>query len=454
MATHNFPAGFVWGAATSAQQIEGARHAGGRGDSIWDRFAAEPGRIEDGSRPDTTCEHFSRWPRDIELLQWLGVGAYRFSTSWSRIMPDGRRLNAEGLDFYDRLVDALLAAGVEPYLTLNHWDAPQALQDEGGWAERMSVQAFVDYAAAVCDRLGDRVRYWCTHNEPWCVATLGYEEGHHAPGRKDPAQGLRVAHHLLVAHGHATAEIRRLARDPQVGIVMVHSPAHAASDSEGDRDAARWFDGFFNRWYLDPVFRGAYPADAVADRVARGQLPDGELPFVQDGDMDVIAAPLDYLGVTSYRRVIMKRGDAGRPVAVPGAPPEELTDMGWEVYPAGLTEALTRIHADYAPRSLYVTENGAAYPDPAPVDGRIADVRRGDYLRSHLRAARDAIAAGAPLHGYFAWSLLDNWEWAHGFTKRFGLFGVDYATYERTAKDSAHLFRDVIARNAVADGES
>lgn len=449
--THRFPEVFKWGTATSAQQIEGGRHAEGRADSIWDSFADSPGNISDGSRPDISCDHIKRWRQDIELMQWLGTNAYRFSTSWSRIMPDGRTVNSPGLDFYDKLVDGLLAAGIEPFLTLNHWDIPQALQDKGGWPERDTAQAFVDYAAAVSTRLGDRVKQWCTHNEPWCVATLGYEEGHHAPGFKNPSQALPAAHHLLLSHGLAADVIRNNVKDPQVGIVLVHSPAYPATDSEGDREAARWFDGFFNRWYLDPLFKSEYPADAVADRVARGQLsPD--MPFVQDGDLVAISAPMDYLGVNYYSRVIMKMGEDGSPVAVPGAPKEELTEMGWEVFPEGLTRALVRIHEDYGPRCLYITENGSAFTDPPVSNGRIADVHRSNYLRDHLAAARAAIDEGVPLRGYFAWSLLDNFEWGHGYTRRFGLFQVDFATQERTAKDSAYYYRDVISRNAVAVG--
>jgi beta-glucosidase len=452
MASLSFPEGFLWGAATSSQQIEGARHADGRRDSIWDRFAERPGAIEDGSTPDIACDHYHRWREDLALMRWLGLGAYRFSIAWPRVLPAGTgAVNPAGLDFYDALVDGLLEAGIEPFPTLYHWDLPQGLQDRGGWSERDICAAFVDYADVVTRRLGDRVRRWVTHNEPWCIATLGHEEGHHAPGHRDPAEALRVAHHLLLSHGQATAAIRDNVPGAEVGIVLIHSPAHAASQSEGDRDAARWFDGFFNRWYLDPVFRGAYPADAVADRVARGHLPGPELPFVAAGDLAAIAAPLDFLGFNYYSRVVMEQGPDGLPRAVTVAPEPEQTAMGWEVYPAGLGEGLLRVHRDYGPRRLYVTENGAAFADPAPQDGRIADPRRAAYLREHLAAVHHAIAEGAPVAGYFAWSLLDNFEWGHGFARRFGLFGVDYATQRRTPKDSAFLYRDLAAANAVTD---
>ena len=450
MADHVFPEGFIWGTATSAQQIEGARRADGRGDSIWDRFADTPDKIEDDSCADTACDHYRLWADDLDLMRWLGIGAYRFSTSWSRVMPDGRRANAAGLDFYDKLVDGLLAAGIVPFLTLNHWDLPVALQQDGGWVARDTAKAFVDYTAAVAARLGDRVRFWCTHNEPWCIATLGYEEGHHAPGHTRPADALRVAHHLLLSHGWAVGVLRQARSDAQVGLVHNYTPAWPATGSEADRDAARWFDGFFNRWFLDPLFRGAYPTDAVTDRVARGHLPDDEMPFVESGDLAAISAPLDYLGVNYYSRAILKAGPDGRPVAVPGAPEEELTEMGWEVFPQGLTDALVRLHRDYAPPALYITENGAAFVDPPAVDGHIADERRQRYLQDHLAAAAAAIDAGVPLRGYFAWSLLDNWEWGHGYTKRFGLYRVDFDTLERTAKDSAYLYRDIVARNAVS----
>ncbi len=448
-----FPKEFTWGVATSAQQIEGAWDRDGRGESIWDRFASEAGRIEDGARPLTTCRHYDRWREDLDLMRWLGIGAYRFSTSWSRILPEGRgEPNPAGFDFYDRLIDALLASGIQPFLTLNHWDMPQALQDRGGWPARETCAAFAEYAAALARRLGDRVRFWATHNEPWCVATLGHEHGAHAPGHRDPQEALRAAHHLLLSHGQAAEIIRDLAPDAQVGIVLNVSPGHPASAAEADRDAVRQFDGFFHRWYLDPLVHGRYPADAIADRVRWGQLTGDDLPFVQSGDLDYIRAPLDYLGVNYYSRTVIAAGPDGRPSAVAGAPREALTEMGWEVYPPGLIEALQRLERDYGVASYYLTENGAAFVDAPPTRGRIADPRRVTYLRDHLTAAHAAIAAGIPLRGYFAWTLLDNFEWNHGFTKRFGLFGVDFVTGARIPKDSAHWFRKTVAARAVQSG--
>ncbi len=451
--THQlFPDGFIWGAATSAQQIEGGRHEGGRGESIWDRFASIPGKIADGSNPDVACDHYHRWREDIEIMKWLGLGGYRFSIAWPRIQPEGRgSVNSAGLDFYDALVDGLLEAGIQPFPTLYHWDLPQALQDRGGWGERDTAKAFGEYAAVITRRLGDRVHYWVTQNEPWCTATLGHEEGHHAPGHVDATEALRVAHHLLLSHGWAAAAIRNEAPTAEVGIVLIHCPAFPATDSEADRDAARWFDGFFNRWYLDPVFRGSYPADAIADRIALGHLKGHDLPFVKDEDLAVISAPLDFLGFNYYSRTVMKTGTDNRPVSTMTVPPGELTDMGWEVYPQGLYDSLLRVHRDYRPRKIFITENGAAYDYPVDATGRIVDAKRITYLREHLLATHRAIADGVPLEGYFTWSLLDNFEWGFGFEKRFGLFAVNFATQRRIAKDSAFWYRDVVIANAVAD---
>lgn len=452
MSRLRFPAGFLWGAATSSHQIEGAFHEGGRGESIWDRFAATPGKIADGTNASVACDHFHRWREDVAHMGALGLGAYRFSIAWSRVLPRGiGAVNPAGLDFYDGLIDALLEAGIEPFVTLYHWDLPQLLQDRGGWGERATAEAFVEYTETVTRRFGDRVTRWATHNEPWCIATLGHEEGHHAPGHFNPAEALRVAHHLLLSHGWAAPVIRQNAPGAQVGIVLNLTPGSPATPSPADIDAAREFDGLFNRWYLDPLFRGAYPADAIADRVRRGHLASTELPFVHPGDMDVIAAPLDYLGLNYYSRAVLRAGADGRPEGVPMVPPEDLTDMGWEVHPQGLHDLLLRLRREYQPAEIYITENGAAYTDPADAAGRIADRRRIDFLRGHLLAAQRAIAAGVPLRGYFAWSLLDNFEWAHGYAKRFGLIGVDYATQKRTPKDSAFWYRDVAAANAVDD---
>jgi beta-glucosidase len=449
-----FPPGFVWGAATSAYQIEGGHDADGRGESIWDRFAATPGKIADGTTGAVACDHYHRWPEDLALLRDLGVGAYRFSIAWPRIIPGGRgKVNAAGLDFYDRLVDALGAANIAPFVTLYHWDLPQPLQDQGGWAARATVDAFVAYAEVVSRRLGDRVHHWTTHNEPWCIATLGYEQGDHAPGLRDPVLGLRAAHHVLLSHGRAVPVIRGNSRDAQVGIVLNLVPAEPATTRAADRDAARWFDGFFNRWYLDPLYRGRYPADAVADRLRQGHLGAGPLPFVERGDLATIAAPTDFLGINYYNPAVLRDeradDDPGAPRRIQVATDAPVTDMGWEVRPAGLHDLLVRVQRDYHPPRIYITENGAAYDDPIEPDGRILDARRGAYLRGHLVALHRAITEGVPVAGYFHWSLLDNFEWGHGYRKRFGLVHVDFADQRRTPKASAHDYRTIVAANAV-----
>lgn len=456
-----FPEGFVWGAATSAAQIEGAVHEDGRGESIWDRFAAQPGAIADGSNPSVACDHYHRWPEDIERMRWLGLSAYRFSIAWPRILPGGTgHVNAAGLEFYDRLVDGLLAADIDPFVTLYHWDLPQALQERGGWASRDVVEAFVHYADVVTARLGDRVKSWVTHNEPWCIASLGHEEGHHAPGHRNPAESLRVAHHLLLSHGRAVEVIRSNVPDAEVGIVLNLVPADAVQDSPENRDAVRRFDGVFNRWYLDPLYRGRYPADVIVDRVHRGHLEIAALPFVEEGDLEAIAAPLDFLGVNYYSRVVLRADEHGEPVPVVVAPPEKINDMGWEDHPHGLAVMLCRLHEEYGVPRLYVTENGGSFADEVGPDGRVDDVRRIDYMRGHLASAHEAIEAGVPLKGYFAWSLMDNFEWGHGYPMRFGLFRVDYGDQSRQPKRSAHWYRSVISANAVdaalaaAEGEA
>jgi beta-glucosidase len=457
MAHRVFPRDFLWGVATSAYQIEGATGEGGRGESIWDRFASTPGTIADGSDGGMACDHYHRWREDLSVMRQLGVQAYRFSIAWPRVMPHGRgAVNATGLDFYDSLVDGLLDAGIRPFATLNHWDLPQRLQDEGGWPVRGTAEAFVAYAEAVSMRLGDRIRDWTTHNEPWCVATLGHEQGVHAPGHRDPVEALRASHHLLLSHGWAVPVLRRNSPGARVGIVLNLVPGYPASPSDADHEATRRFDGSFNRWYLDPIFRGSYPRDAVEDRRQAGHLPRGEMPWVEEQDLPGIAAPLDYLGVNYYSRAVLRSDRipeaANAPRSVTEAPREERTDMGWEVYPQGLHDLLVRVQREYRPPKVYVTECGAAY-DTGPGPGRrVADGRRREFLRDHLLAALGAIADGVPLAGFFLWTLVDNFEWRHGYGKRFGVVWLDRVTQERIVKESALWYRDVIAANAVDDG--
>lgn len=450
MTPRSIPADFLWGVATSAQQVEGAFDEAGRGESVWDRFAAKPGAIVDGTDARVTCDHYHRWRDDLRLLQWLGVGSYRFSISWPRVFPNGSGpVNSPGLDFYDALVDGLLAAGIRPFATLYHWDLPQALQERGGWMSRATVGEFAEFTDVVSRRLGDRVRHWATHNEPWCVAHLGYEEGVHAPGLQDPGASLRVAHHLLLSHGRAVEVLRRNAAGAEIGIVLILTPVHPASDSQADRDAARQLDGSFNRWYLDPLYRGCYPEDAVADRVRLGHLASPDLGFVQPGDLAAISTPTDFLGVNYYSRSVVRSGPAGAPLAVRVVPDHELTAMGWEVFPPGMHEVLVRLKNEYAPARIYVTENGAAFADAPGPSGPLVDARRVEYLRAHVAAAQRAIADGVPLHGYFVWSLMDNFEWGQGMSKRFGLFHVDYATQRRTPRDSAFWYRHTISGGTI-----
>jgi beta-glucosidase len=448
-----FAQDFVWGTATSSYQIEGALHEDGRSESIWDRYCAVPGMITDGSSGDGACDHYHRFRDDVALMAELGVTAYRFSIAWPRILPNGRgEVLSKGLDFYSDLVDALLEKGIRPFVTLNHWDMPQVLEDEGGWASRETVSAFVEYAEVVARRLGDRVKDWTTHNEPWCMAHLGYQTGEHAPGKKDPAASLRAAHHLLLAHGLAVPVIRRLVPDADVGIVLNLSPGYAASDSAADHEATRRHDGFFNRWYLDPLFRGRYPEDAIADRVAQGHLENHTLPFVLDGDLQAISTPIDFLGINYYSRAICRgpeEGNAPRVIPVPG--PDQVTEMGWEVFADGLTSVLERVQRDYGTRALYVTENGASFGSQTNDPTAIDDDHRTAYVRDHLLACHTAIERGVRLRGYFVWSFMDNFEWQFGYSRRFGIVHVDYATQKRTPKKSARFYQAAIAARGVDD---
>ena len=440
-----FPPEFVWGAATASYQIEGAAGESGRGESIWDRFCDTPGKVRNGDTGAVACDFYHRYPGDIELMRELGLRGFRFSVAWPRILPEGRgRVNEAGLDFYDRLVDALLEAGIEPWLTLYHWDLPQPLEDAGGWPERDTVGAFAEYAGVVARRLGDRVSHWITHNEPWCAAWLGYGSGVHAPGRSSRRDALAAAHNLLLSHGRAVDVLRAEAPEAEVGITLNLYRVDAATDDEADSAAARHVDGFQNRWFLDPVLLGTYPEDMVADY-------GDDVPDIADGDLDLIRRPLDFLGVNYYsRHVVAAAPDGGRPLYTR---PEgsEYTDMGWEVIPEGLASVLQRVHHEYGPLPMYVTENGAAYADVVGHDGAVADLERAAYLEAHLDAVARAIAAGAPVRGYFVWSLLDNFEWALGYAKRFGIVYVDYPTLARIPKRSFAVYRDLIAaaRNAV-----
>jgi beta-glucosidase len=436
-----FPREFAWGVATSSYQIEGAVDEDGRGESIWDRFVATPGKVHNGDSAAVAADHYHRFREDVALMRELGVRAYRFSVAWPRIMPSGTgRVNSTGLDFYDRLVDELLAHDIEPFLTLYHWDLPQALEDAGGWKSRNTAEAFGQYAEALVQRLGDRVSKWMTHNEPWCTAWLGYGNGEHAPGRAEGAAGaVPVAHHVLLSHGLATQAIRALAPAAQVGIALNLFPTYVGDDRPETHAAARRMDGQNNRWFLDPIFRGSYPSD-LEDLIRY-------LPQTAQDDLKTASVPIDFLGVNYYHRDVYAADQNGQPVhiSMDGA---EQTDMGWEVYPDGLHALLTRLRDEYSPSAIYITENGAAYSDAPGPDGTVQDIRRREYVEQHLNAALRSMQDGVPLRGYFLWSLLDNFEWAHGYSKRFGITYVDYTTLRRVPKHSAYWYRDFIADQA------
>ena len=445
MTVFYFPSDFIWGAATASYQIEGGWNEDGKGESIWDRFAHTPGKIANGDTGDIACDHYHRWREDVALMRDLGLKTYRFSVAWPRILPEGRgRVNQAGLDFYRRLTDELLAAGITPYATLYHWDLPQRLEDQGGWPARATAEAFTEYADVVTRALGDRLNHWITLNEPWVSAIMGYQWGIHAPGQQDLDQALAAAHHLLLSHGWAIPVIRRNSPGCQAGVTFNLSPQYPASDSDADLAAAWQADGTFNRWFLDPVAGRGYPRDIVAHY---GRPMD----FVRPGDLAAIAAPVDFVGVNYYFRTII------RSQAVPereNAPRElfpnaEKTEMGWEVCAEGLYTLLTRLKADYPFPAYYLTENGAAYPDALGPDGRVDDPKRIANLRDHYLQAARALAEGVPLRGYFVWSVMDNFEWSHGYSKRFGLVYTDYPTQRRIPKASAAWYSRVIAANAV-----
>jgi beta-glucosidase len=449
--TRRFPDGFLWGAATASYQIEGAVSEDGRGASIWDTFSHTPGRIRHEHTGDVACDHYHRWREDLDLAASLGLGAYRFSIAWPRVIPNGDgAVNLRGLDFYDRLVDGLLERGIAPVATLYHWDLPQALQDRGGWTSRASADAFARYAEVVAERLGDRVSMWITLNEPWVSAFVGHAIGRHAPGLRDPRSAIQAAHHLLLAHARALEPLRATAGP--VGIALNVTEVVPASDSPEDAMAAALADQQVNGWFLEPLRRGRYPGDMAR---AYGSLLDG---IVEAGDLEAIAAPIDFLGINYYTRTHVAAGppatDADDPMrllpyrsVLPDGPSR--TAMDWPVEPDGLRAFVGRLAREDPGLPIQVTENGSAWDDAVAPDGSVTDPERVEYLESHLAALHDAIADGARVEGYFAWSLLDNFEWAEGYTKRFGLIHVDYATQRRVPKASARRYAEIVAANGL-----
>ncbi|KEO81650.1 GH1 family beta-glucosidase [Tumebacillus flagellatus] len=440
-----FPKDFIWGTATAAYQIEGAAHEDGRTRSHWDTFSHTPGNVFDGHTGDVACDHYHRYAEDIALLKSLGVQSYRFSISWPRIFPEKGKLNPAGVAFYHRLLDELEKHGITPAVTMYHWDLPQWIADEGGWTSRNSVEYFEVYAEALFREFGGRVPSWITHNEPWCAAFLSYGIGEHAPGHRDWYEATAAAHHILLSHGKAVELYRSLNLAGQIGITLNLTPAYAASEAPEDAAAAHRQDGFANRWYLDPIFKGSYPADMVelfANFLGR------PLDFIQPGDAQIIAAPNDFLGINFYSRNVVRQGND--PLLqldhVPGG--GAVTDMGWEIAPTALFDLLTRIKQEYTSLPLYITENGAAFPD-AVEDGKVHDPERIEYLRTHFEQALRFLEEGGNLKGYYVWSFLDNYEWAFGYSKRFGIVYVDYETQARIPKDSAHWLKQVIERNGL-----
>jgi beta-glucosidase len=441
----SFPRDFLWGVATAAYQIEGAADVDGRRESIWDRFSRTPGKVRNGDTGDVACDHYNRWPEDLALLSDLGIRAYRFSIAWPRVVPDGCGApNQRGLDFYRRLVEGLRERGIAPFATLYHWDLPQALQDRGGWVNRDCAAWFAEYAATCFESLGDVVDRWITINEPWVVSVLGHGLGIKAPGHRDWREALVVGHHTLVAHGLAVRALRSSRPDSEVGITLDFTPADPASDDPRDVAAAARENGHKNRWFPEAVLRGRYPEDMVEWYEERL----GPLDFVRDGDLALACEPTDFLGVNFYTRLRVadapQDGVLERRVLPPTGP---TTAMGWEVVPEALTELLVRLRHEYGDLRIYITENGAAYDDHRDGQPVIEDHERVEYLRIHLAAIERAIVAGVDVRGYFAWSLLDNFEWEEGYGKRFGLVYIDFASLERLPKRSALWYRDVITAN-------
>ena len=448
-----FPEDFIWGSATSSYQIEGAPTAGGKGPSVWDIFSHIPGKIINNDNGDIACDHYHKWPQDITLMQELGINAYRFSISWPRIFPTGSesRPNQSGLDFYSKLVDVLLENHIIPFITLNHWDIPQGLEDSGGWPKRKMVDEFVKYSYHTSKHLGDRVENWITHNEPWCVSYLGYIEGRKPPGMiNNWPKNLSTAHHLLLSHGMAIPEIKNNSKHSEVGITLNLNTAVPASGSTYDEDACRFYDGQFNRLYLDPIYNNEYPDDVFEYLITKNLISESHLNFIEQGDLNIISTKMDFLGVNYYSRAVIRNEEIDENNNLPrnvDMGPE--TDFGWEIYPPGIYDLLMRLKNEYKVQNIYITENGCSYGDGPNSEDKINDIRRIEYYRSHLNELKRAIEDGAPCNGYFAWSLMDNFEWAQGFSQRFGLVWVDFETLQRIPKDSYYWYKKFISTNGL-----
>lgn len=439
---HKFPKDFLWGAATASYQIEGGFNEDGRGESIWDRFSKTPGKVLNGETGDVACDHYHLWRDDIKLMKSLGLKAYRFSIAWPRVLPTGSgQINEAGIDYYSQLVDGLLEVGIRPFATLYHWDLPQVLQDKGGWPARAIVDSFLEYTDVITRALGDRIKDWITFNEPWVSAFVGYKDGRHAPGHTSLDEAILASHHLLLSHGCSVPIIRNNVKDANVGITLNLTPQMPASSSLADKKAATWEDGYINRWFLDPLVGRGYPADMVASY-------NKSMEFVHAGDLDEIQVPTDFLGINYYSRgVIRANVDETQNQPQTEFRGDEITEMDWEVYPQGLYDMLGRLHFDYRFPSIYITENGAAFNDEMNGNGEVHDPSRVSYIQRHLEMVKKSIEIGVPVHGYFVWSLLDNFEWGFGYSKRFGIVHVDYETQKRTLKSSAKWYQQKIREN-------
>ncbi|SHE35649.1 broad-specificity cellobiase [Thermoanaerobacter uzonensis DSM 18761] len=438
---------FLWGTATSSYQIEGAVNEDGRTPSIWDTFSKTEGKTYNGHTGDVACDHYHRYKEDVEIMKEIGVKAYRFSIAWPRIFPEEGKYNPKGMDFYKRLIDELLKRDIMPAATIYHWDLPMWAYDKGGgWLNRDSVKWYVEYATKLFEELGDVIPLWITHNEPWCSSILSYGIGEHAPGHKDWREALIAAHHILLSHGEAVKAFREMnIKGSKIGITLNLTPAYPASEKEEDKLAAQYADGFANRWFLDPIFKGNYPEDMMElySKII------GEFDFIKEGDLETISVPIDFLGVNYYTRSIVKYNEDSMLKAenVPG--PGKRTEMGWEISPESLYDLLKRLDREYTKLPMYITENGAAFKDEVTEDGRVHDDERIEYIKEHLKAAAKFIEEGGNLKGYFVWSLMDNFEWAHGYSKRFGIVYVDYETQKRILKDSALWYKEVIQKNSI-----
>jgi beta-glucosidase len=449
MTFYRFPEKFLWGAATSSYQVEGAVKEDGRGESIWDRFSHTPGKILNGDTGDIACDHYHRFKEDIKIMKELGLKSYRFSIAWPRIFPNGKgTINPKGLDFYKQLVEELLEKGIEPMVTLYHWDLPQALQDKGGWHNRDTIGYFAEYAFYMYRVLGDRVKLWITHNEPLSSSHIGHATGEYAPGITDPTISAQVSHHIMLSHAQAVQAFRQSdCKDGSIGIVLYFAHIQPASDTQEDREIARMMDGVINRWFIDPVLKGSYPEETLD--IFRKEF---NAPVIEQEDMDFIKAnPIDFLGINYYTRIVVRKSKEPAFLGCEIVVPEHanLTGIGWEIYPEGLYNILMKICLDYGNPLMYITENGAAFSDTQIKDKTIQDDDRIGYIKAHLIEINRAIKDGANIGGYFLWSLMDNFEWSHGYSQRFGIIHVDFETLKRSWKKSAFWYRDVIERNGV-----